>query len=129
MTVSPSTIHCVYRPHWEPFIHIWLEFVDGKKTRGIEYFGGKHLVTRDRDWLAGHTAPLGKRRNPDIPNGDEITPQDFEQKWREAESGGAFTVLLAWRRFVGRTHRKFACPCCGYLTLSRRDHYEICPVC
>ena len=23
----------------------------------------------------------------------------------------------------------FACPCCGYLTLPRRECYEVCPVC
>ncbi|MDW6061817.1 CPCC family cysteine-rich protein [Streptomyces sp. FXJ1.4098] len=23
----------------------------------------------------------------------------------------------------------YACPCCGFLTLSRRGYYEICPVC
>jgi methionyl-tRNA synthetase len=24
---------------------------------------------------------------------------------------------------------KFACPCCGFLTLDRRGYYEVCPVC
>ncbi|MBZ9712743.1 CPCC family cysteine-rich protein [Deinococcus multiflagellatus] len=25
--------------------------------------------------------------------------------------------------------KRFACPCCGFLTLKRRGHYDICRVC
>jgi hypothetical protein len=25
--------------------------------------------------------------------------------------------------------KKFKCPCCGYLTLSELNHYEICDIC
>jgi hypothetical protein len=27
------------------------------------------------------------------------------------------------------SHLRFRCPCCGYLTLAGRGHFEICPVC
>lgn len=30
---------------------------------------------------------------------------------------------------MSETNELFACPCCGYLTLSQRGMYEICEVC
>lgn len=34
-----------------------------------------------------------------------------------------------WRDGEGRLSAVHPCPCCGYKTLPRRDHYDLCPVC
>jgi hypothetical protein len=45
---------------------------------------------------------------------------------------GIVIALVMWRRgTMPFFHRKFRCPCCGYLTMPERTPgtFEICPVC
>lgn len=83
------------------------------------------MTIRESDYYAGFIRSRLKRV---LPDSARMIDWVFEEARHEAVPEACRRQGLMRDEDEGATTR-FPCPCCGFITLEDRAHYDICPVC